>query len=123
MLGTPNHGSPLADHLRSLWPYRRYFGPAGQELGTAPRDKPQNLPPASFDLGVIAGINHWLHFPTGFFMQRPNDSIVPLSSTKVEGMKDHLAFNVDHSLMVLDPRIMRQTRHFLEYGFFKKQDV
>lgn len=123
MLGTPNHGSPLADALKSWTLYRRYFGPAGQELVTGRGGKPENLPPPSFELGVIAGTNHWLHFPTGFFMPRPNDGIVPLESTRLDGMKDHISYNIDHSLMVMDTRVMRQVRHFLECGRFNRKEA
>lgn len=123
MLGTPNQGSEVADYLKRFSLYRRYFGPAGQELGTATSDKPKSLPPVPFDLGVMAGTNHWLHFPTGVFMSRPNDGIVSLESTRVAGMKDHISYSIDHSLMVLDPRVMYQTRHFLENGCFNRKEA
>ena len=35
MLGTPNGGSEIADRLKHLIAYRAFFGPAGQQLGTA----------------------------------------------------------------------------------------
>ena len=34
MLGTPNGGSEIADGLKNFAPYRAFFGPAGQQLGT-----------------------------------------------------------------------------------------
>ena len=34
MLGTPNQGSEVADAIRHFWLYRRFYGPAGQELIT-----------------------------------------------------------------------------------------
>src|SRR5262249_53269460 len=34
MLGTPNGGSEIADRLKGSLPYRAFFGPAGQQLGT-----------------------------------------------------------------------------------------
>ena len=35
MLGTPNSGSEIADRLKNFGAYRAFFGPAGQQLGTA----------------------------------------------------------------------------------------
>ncbi len=34
MLGTPNSGSEIVDRLKNFGPYRAFFGPAGQQLGT-----------------------------------------------------------------------------------------
>ena len=56
MLGTPNSGSEIADRLQNFRPYRAFFGPAGQQLGTQ-RDEAINalLPPVDYPVGIIAG--------------------------------------------------------------------
>ena len=35
MLGPPNGGSEVADLLKNVAPYRAFYGPAGQQLGTS----------------------------------------------------------------------------------------
>lgn len=56
MLGTPNSGSEVADHLKNFVGYRKFFGPAGQQLVTI-RDETTEalLQPPSYPLGIIAG--------------------------------------------------------------------
>lgn len=122
MLGTPNHGSEAADYLKDVALFKWYFGYAGQNLGTSDKDMPAHLGPVKFECGVIAGSCHWCHFPTPFIvgMPRPNDGIVAVESTKVEGMKDHIVLNVDHSLMVWSPEVWRQAVTFLETGSFQR---
>ncbi len=119
-LGTPSHGSEVADFLKNLFLFRLIFGPAGQQLGTKNNSLLESLPPPAFDLGVIAGNHHWLHFPVGLFMPKPNDGLVTVASTKVDRMKDHITLGTDHSLMVMDPRVMKQTGYFLQQGSFLK---
>lgn len=122
MLGTPNHGSETADYLKDVGLFKWYFGYAGQNLGTSDKDMPAQLGPLTFECGVIAGSCHWCHFPTPLLtgIPKPNDGIVSVESTKVEGMKDHLVLNVDHSLMVWSPEVWRQTLAFLETGRFER---
>src|SRR4051812_45668174 len=56
MLGTPNGGSEIADGLKNFPPYRTFFGPAGQQLGTK-RDAATDalLPAIDYPVGIIAG--------------------------------------------------------------------
>ncbi len=121
MLGTPNHGSEVADYLRDVGIFKWYFGSTGQSLGTTKSDLPASLGPVPFECGVIAGTNHWLHFPTGPLagLSKPNDGIVSVESTKVEGMKDHITLSLDHSLMVWSPTVWKQAVSFLKNGRFE----
>lgn len=121
MLGTPNHGSEVADFFRDWRLYRFHFGPAGQDLGTG--GIATRLPAVPFDCGVIAGDNRWLHVPSSLLVRKlpvPNDGIVSVASTRVEGMKDHLTVWADHSMMVWHPEVWRQTAAFLKTGAFTR---
>lgn len=119
MLGPPNQGSSLADALRHV-PGYGLLGPAGQALGTDEDGVVQELGPVDFELGVIAGslaIN-----PLGlFFIDGPNDSVVSVESTRVEGMKEHITLPVMHTLMMRDNEVIDQSIHFLKTGGFIPQ--
>jgi triacylglycerol lipase len=120
MLGTPNKGSEVADFLRGLGLFKWYFGATGINLGTAAECLPGSLGPVGFECGVIAGTNHWFHFPTSFVarLPRPCDGIVSVESTRVDGMKAHVTCWADHSLMVWHPAVWKLTASFLREGRF-----
>ena len=122
MLGTPNHGSEVADFLSSWRIFRYVFGDTGGEMLTK-GGITERLGPVAFDCGVIAGSNHWFHFPTSWIVRKmpiPNDGLVSVESTRVDGMKDHLILWSDHSLMVWHPSIWHQAAFFLKNGRFQR---
>jgi len=55
MLGPPNNGSEVADLLKDLAPYRAFFGPAGQQLGTRHIELHAGCPLPHCEVGIIAG--------------------------------------------------------------------
>jgi pimeloyl-ACP methyl ester carboxylesterase len=55
MLGTPNGGSEVADLLQGLALYRKFYGPAGQQLTTHLDGVLRSLPALDYAVGVIAG--------------------------------------------------------------------
>lgn len=123
MIATPNHGSEVADYLRPLGPYKWYHGEAGQNLGTTKDDMPGRLKDSiDFDCGVIAGNNRWFHAPTTLLAKipLPNDGIVSVASTKINGMKDHVEVWGDHTLMCWMPSVWRLASTYLEKGSFKE---
>jgi pimeloyl-ACP methyl ester carboxylesterase len=122
MIGTPNHGSEVADYLRDVPAFKWFHGPVGQNLGTASGDVQGRLKDSvDFDCGVIAGDNHWFHAPTSLLanIPRPNDGIVSVNSTKINGMKDHTTVWGDHTLMCWMPGVWRLASTYLEKGKFK----
>ncbi|MBI1215022.1 MAG: alpha/beta fold hydrolase [Alphaproteobacteria bacterium] len=120
MIGTPNHGSQVADYLHQWSAFRWFYGTALQGLGTLPENAHEKLPPVDFECGVIAGENHWLHFPINYLadVPMPNDGLVTVDSTRIEGMTDHTVLNADHSLMVWTPEVWRRAIAFLQDGRF-----
>lgn len=123
MLGTPNHGSEVADFFYSWTLYRWLFKGTGEELVTGKKGISSRLGPVTFECGVIAGDNHWLHFLSQFIFKnlpKPNDGLVSVASTRIEGMKDHIVLQFDHSLMVWYPSVWRQTLGFLKGGAFQR---
>jgi triacylglycerol lipase len=120
MLGTPNNGSEMADSLRGLKAYQWYFGPAGQDLATAAAGFYDDLGPATFDCGVIAGTGGWMTPLTSLIanIPHPHDGLVSVASTRLDGMRGHVTLPVDHSMMVWDPAVWQLTQKFLDTGKF-----
>ena len=118
MLGPPNQGAKIVDHLAAA-PWFRLLGPAGAALGTGPGAFTTNLGPVDFDLGVIAGdlgIN-----PLGpFLLKEPNDSIVTVASTRVDGMNEHLVLPVTHTFMKRNNRLIDHVLRYLKTGSFAR---
>lgn len=118
MLGPPNNGSEVADLLKDLAPYRAFFGPAGQQLGTQQSELLAELPPPPCAVGIIAGNRTIAPVSSFFVVPRPNDGKVSVASTKLEGMTDHIVLNASHSLMLLRRDTIEQTISFLRDGRF-----
>lgn len=122
MLGTPNAGSEVADFLKNLAPYRAFYGPAGQQLGTGLEGCLTRLPPPDYAIGVIAGIRTLDPFASFFILPHPNDGRVSVESTRLKGMTDHIVLSTSHSLMLLNRRAIGQTITFLREGRFDRND-
>jgi pimeloyl-ACP methyl ester carboxylesterase len=119
MLGTPNGGSEIADRLKEFLPYRAWFGPAGQQLGTI-RDANISamLPPVDYPIGVIAG-NRSVYPIASAFLPKPHDGRVSVENTKLVGMDDHIVIGVSHPWLPRNAVAIEQTIAFLRDGRFR----
>jgi pimeloyl-ACP methyl ester carboxylesterase len=120
MLGTPNGGSEIADRLKDFLPYRAWFGPAGQQLGTI-RDAALGaiLPPIDYPVGIIAG-NRSVYPVSSVFLPKPHDGRVSVENTKLEGMIDHIVIGASHPWLPRNAMAIEQTIAFLKAGRFRK---
>jgi pimeloyl-ACP methyl ester carboxylesterase len=118
MLGTPNSGSEIADRLGNFRPYRAFFGPAGQQLGTQ-RDEAVNalFPPVNYPVGIIAG-DRSIYPITSAFLPKPHDGRVSVTNTKLDGMADHIVIRTSHPWLVRHSVAIAQTIAFLKAGKF-----
>jgi pimeloyl-ACP methyl ester carboxylesterase len=118
MLGTPNGSSEIADRLKEFSPYRAWFGPAGQQLGTI-RDANISamLPPVDYPVGIIAG-NRSVYPVASAFLPKPNDGRVSVENTKLDGMAEHIVIGVSHPWLPRSPMAIKQTIAFLRDGRF-----
>lgn len=116
MLGPPNGGSEIVDHLGPRSLFQRIFGPAGTELGTGAHAVPPRLRPVDFSLGIIAGARSspWHRA----FFGGDNDGKVSVERARVEGMRDFLIVPRGHSFMMWSPRVIAQVQAFLARGAF-----
>ncbi len=120
MLGPPNQGSELVDRFGAdAW--FRVLGPAALQLGTEAGGLPSQLDPVDLEIGVIAGTRAGLDsiFLQSSRMPEPNDGRVSLSSARLEEMRDFLAVEQSHSLLLIENRVMRQVLAFLATGRFQ----
>lgn len=123
MVGTPNHGSEVADFLRknayapSFW----FYGPAGEQLITQPAYG-DGLPPIDYEAGCIAG--DWTNDPVSslVLIRKPNDGKVSIESSQAPGMRDHIVLHATHTFMMQNPKAIHQVRHFIENGKFHREE-
>lgn len=114
MLAPPNGGSEVADVMqRWLKPVRPL-----RELGTDPASTPRTLPPAHFPLGVIAGSRSHIALFSHWMDDVPNDGVVAVERTKLEGMSDFLVLHRTHTFLPWAPDAITQVFRFIEEGRF-----
>lgn len=117
MIAPPNHGSELVDKFKH-WPFFRFFtGPAGQQLGTDPDSVPQQLGPAHFELGVIAG-DRTLNPFYSWFIPGKDDGKVSVASTRLDGMDDFLVVHSSHTYLPWRKKVVTASLRFIADGKF-----
>lgn len=112
-LASPNHGSEVADLLQNNSIYRRYYGPAGQQLITRWATRDTVLGPVDYPLHIVAGSSAvepfgWLLLP------KPNDGKVALASTKLPQMASHQVVPVCHTWFPHSRTVWQCTATLLE---------
>jgi hypothetical protein len=117
MMAPPNNGSQIIDRLGSLELFKIINGPAGLELGTSPNSLPNTLGSPHYELGVIAGTKS-LNLYSVFILPGEDDGKVTVESTKLKGMRDHIAMPVTHTFMMNNKMVYEQILSFLNYGKF-----
>ncbi len=119
MLGTPNAGSEIADHLHKVGLYRFYYGPAGQQLTTKLDRTLTSLPAPDYAIGVIAGNRSIAPIASLFGVPKPNDTMVSVESSRLDGMTDHVIVKTSHGGLPHHAKAIEQTIAFLREGRFK----
>lgn len=117
MLGPPNRGSELVDHLGAYAPFAWVNGPAGRQLGTGPDSLPNRLGPVTYPVGVIAGTRSYNPLYSAL-IKGPDDGKVGVARAGLDGMRDFLVLPVNHTFMMRDDRVIRQALCFLREGRF-----
>jgi pimeloyl-ACP methyl ester carboxylesterase len=118
MLGPPNNGSQVVDHLKHVPGFKLLNGEAGMALGTEPGSVPTSLGDVDFELGVIAG-THTINLILSTFLPNPDDGKVSVESTKVPGMNDHVTVPVSHPFLMKDDDVISHVLTFLKSGKFE----
>ncbi len=116
MLGTPNQGSEEADVASKLflvkdW-YKKVYGPAGAELITDQSQFKNIFGEVSYELHIIAG--NLSRDPLAWIIfKSENDGKVTVDRTKLDGMKSHTVFKVDHGSMLVDDAVIERVGRVL----------
>ena len=118
MLAPPNQGSELVDALKNNPIFKLLNGPAGAQLGTDEQSVPINLlRTPRFECGIIAG-NRSFNPLFSKIIGSENDGKVAVKRTKLPGVKNFLLLPVNHTFIIRNPAVIRQTIHFLQHGRF-----
>jgi len=119
MVGTPNNGSQIADFLKT-WPlYRKFYGPAGQQLITDQTAMTKLFGTVDYELGIIAG-NRTIDPVSSLIigLRIPNDGKVSVESTRLDGAAAHIVIPANHTFLPVNKIMWRQALSFLQDGRF-----
>lgn len=111
MLAPPNHPSHLARVLGDNLIYRWRTGDSGQRLSDESFYK--NLPVPDVEFGVIAGRRG-----NALAFDEPNDGIVAVAATRLDGMVDFIVVNRTHTFTMNARETARYCMEFLQTGRF-----
>ncbi|MBQ4832703.1 alpha/beta fold hydrolase [Pseudoalteromonas sp. MMG010] len=116
LIGTPNKGSELADHLSDAW-LMEVGGGISRALVTGRSSLGNNLDETDANIGIIAGTKS--SNLTNDLFDGPNDGFVSVESTKLSSMSDFITIDVSHSMMRYNLDVAEQTINFLQNGKFQ----
>lgn len=118
MLSPPNQGSEVVDKLGGWFLFKWINGPAGNELGTDKNSTPNQLGPANYCVGIIAGDRsiNWIN--SLIMIPGPDDGKVSVERAKLMGMSDFTVLHTTHTFIAHNNEVIRQTIAFLQAGKF-----
>jgi len=116
LLGTPNQGSKLVDKYGEEW-LLRIMGPTVRELGTGEGSFPNRIGAPYYPIGIIAGTSSSNPL-TSESLPGPDDGLISVESTKLEGMTDFLQVDTSHSRLRYNETVAKEVVHFLKHGRF-----
>jgi pimeloyl-ACP methyl ester carboxylesterase len=73
-----------------------------------------------FEVGAIAGTRPLGLGAVVMRLPTPNDGVVCVDETRFPALRDHIEFPLGHTLMLVSPRVARQTASFLKTGAFRR---
>lgn len=118
MLSPPNQGSEVVDKLGTWGLFEWINGPAGKQLGTTEDAIPNQLGPATFELGIITG-NRSINLILSTLIPGPDDGKVSIENARLDGMADFLVVEQAHPFIMGNDSVQSQTIHFLKHGHFQ----
>lgn len=111
MLAPPNSPPHLAAKLGSFGPYRRLCGDSGRRLADPAFYAGLPVPPVEF--AVLAGDRG-----TRLNSAEPNDGVVTVAETRLEGMKAFKVLRRTHTFLMNAPETAPLVASFLRTGSF-----
>ena len=115
MLAPPNQPAHLAKRLKKNLIYRVFTGDSGQKLSEEKFYR--DLPVPTVPFGVIAG-----NKGQRLTFSEPNDGLVSIESTKLDGMADWILLHHGHTFIMNCKDTFDHYQHFIEHGRFKQSE-
>ena len=115
MLAPPNQPAHLAKRLKKNPVYRKFTGDSGQKLSE--EEFYRDLPVPMVPFGVIAGDKG-----QSLTFSEPNDGVVSVESTKLDGMADWLLLHHGHTFIMNCKDTFEYCQRFIERGRFKQPE-
>ncbi len=115
LMGTPNQGTAVADYFRDKW-WAQFVGPTAMALGTGADSFPNSLSDPYYPVGVIAGFTK--NDLDDELLPGIDDGLVSIESTRLNGMRDFIVVESQHSLMRYNEEVAKQAIAFLKTGKF-----
>jgi hypothetical protein len=117
MLAPPNAGSEVVDRFGRA---RALLGRTGQLLGTDTAAWPGGLPPAGFEVGIIAGTRS-INPLFSAVLPGENDGSVSVASTRLPGARAFVTVPHTHTFIMRSHRVHDEVVGFLRTGSFRSQ--
>ena len=118
LVGTPNRGTQVADRYQDNC-FIKFLMPAALALGTHDLSLPNQLAAPYYPVGVIAGVKQGDNNED--YLPGLDDGLVPVESTKLDGMTDFVQLEIGHSMMRYDAEVAAQIVTFLQQGKFAQK--
>jgi len=115
MLAPPNQPAHLARRLKKNLIYWVFTGDSGQKLSEEKFYRDLPIPRVPF--GVIAGDKG-----QSLTFSEPNDGVVTVESTKLEGMADWILLHHGHTFIMNCKDTFEHCKRFIESGRFKQPE-
>jgi pimeloyl-ACP methyl ester carboxylesterase len=114
LLGSPACGSQAVEQLRRTRAGRALLGKA------LPEWRPELARQAAgrAQIGSIAGTVRMGIGSLVVHLSAPNDGVVAVEETRLQGVADHIVMRTSHSGMAVSPHVARQICQFLQHGRF-----
>lgn len=117
MLAPPNAGSEVVDRIAASR-LRRVLGPTGQALGTGQGAWPGALPPAGYEVGIVAGTRS-INPLFSALLSGENDGAVTVANTRLAGATGFVTVPANHTFIMRNRHVHDQVVSFLRTGHFQ----
>ena len=118
MLAPPNAGSEVVDRIGTRRLLRLLLGPTGQLLGTGAGAWPGGLPPAGYEVGIVAGTRS-INPLFSALLPGENDGAVTVANTRLPGATGFVTVPANHTFIMRSRRVHDQVVSFLRTGHFQ----
>ena len=122
MLGPPNQGSQLARVFGGTLPFKVVTGQSGRQLGRSWKQFAEKLATPRFEFAIIAGGNGLGEKVSNSLLTGPDDLIVSVDETKLDGASDFVVRPRIHTTIMKHPETLEMTLRFLQHGYLVSPD-